>query len=111
MTNTDVTLSFVLGIDPGPTGGTASLRVQALSDGTALLSYGVPIARRDMNGNVFVDCFSKWSTTTSRHQSHALDLARQHANSAHRVNFDDMPDSLKARRPGREHRKPIGSTL
>jgi predicted NAD-dependent protein-ADP-ribosyltransferase YbiA (DUF1768 family) len=117
MTNTDVTLSFVLGIDPGPTTGTASLRVAQTqrSDGSTeqiLLSYGVPIALRDEAGNVFVDCFSQWSRTTSKHQSHAWDTAKAHATSAHRVTFSDLrAERFTARKPPRERRKPIGSTL
>jgi hypothetical protein len=116
MTNTDVTLSFVLGIDPGPTTGTASLRVAQVRRDAAteqvLLSYGVPIARRDESGNVFVDCFSQWSTTTSKHQSHAWDVAKVNAVSAHRVDYHDLrPGRFTDRTPPRERRKPIGSTL
>jgi hypothetical protein len=117
MTNTDVTLSFVLGIDPGPTTGTASLRIAQVQRGNGypeqvLLSYGVPIARRDDAGNVFVDCFSQWSTTTSKHQSHAWDVAKAHATSAHRVDYDVLrPSRFTDRKPPRERRKPIGSTL
>jgi hypothetical protein len=118
MTNTDLIFAFVTGTQLREHQATQALNIAetAARDGgreTVLLSYGVPIARRtDGDGNVFVDCFSQWSATTSAHQSEAYDLAKSHAASVHRVAYDDLTaQRFTLRTPPKQRRKPIGATL
>lgn len=106
MTNTDVIWQYVRGIRCDPTGGTAALRVVAVEGyygpATVLQSYGVPIAVRtcgyrdaltgekkmDDAPSFFVDVFSAWSATTTKHTAALLRTIREGEHRMHRVDYE-----------------------
>lgn len=66
MTNFDVCVAFV----NGSKNGAHSLSMSINHDGSKLFSYGTVIAQKLPNGAIILND-TKYSVTTSKHQSHA----------------------------------------
>lgn len=74
MTNYDVCVAFV----NGSNNGCHSLNMRVNHDGSRLFSYGTCIAEKLSNGSIIVN-ETKYSVTTSKHQSHLRCAISMHA--------------------------------
>lgn len=74
MTNFDVCVAFV----NGSKNGAHSLSMSINHDGSKLFSYGTVIAQKLPNGAIVLND-TKYSVTTSKHQSHARCAISCHA--------------------------------